>query len=187
MRYREECMEDDLINQIHDLTLIDGLDLPGCIEADEPDAYSPPEIKEITSNPGERVKDLESDYSTVRDNAHFQQQLLRAAALKAFENANMSDAPRMMEVFATLMTQMTNNNKQILDIQKQMKDITQQSIAPNQNAGATQSINAETAVFVGNARDLLNEVGSRQEYLRSRREEEIIDVSPEEKVQKEND
>ncbi len=172
---------------MQELTDIESLNLPGAIEAEEPEEFVPPVIVEVESNPGERVKDLESDYATVRDNAHFQQQLLRMAALKAFENASMSDAPRMMEVFAGLMTQMTNNNKQILDIQKQMKDITQQEIAPTQGVnGAVQSINAETAVFVGNARDLLNEVGSRQEYLREQRNSEVIDGESSE-VQKEDD
>ncbi|AGB06995.1 hypothetical protein [Vibrio phage XZ1] len=182
-------MNDELMKQLQALTQVDELDLPGAIEAEEPEEFQPPVIKEVESHPSERVKDLESDYATVRDNAHFQQQLLRMAAMKAFENASMSDAPRMMEVFATLMTQMTNNNKQILDIQKQMKDITQQEIATAQggSGGTVQSINAETAVFVGNSRDLLNEVGSRQEYLRSKREEEIIDVEPEEKVQEKDD
>ncbi|AGN30027.2 terminase DNA packaging enzyme small subunit [Vibrio phage nt-1] len=181
-------MNDEMLQQLMALTQVDELEIPGAIEAPEPEEFQPPVIKEVQSHPSERVKDLESDYATVRDNAHFQQQLLRMAAMKAFENASMSDAPRMMEVFATLMTQMTNNNKQILDIQKQMKDITQQEIATAQGGGGTvQSINAETAVFVGNSRDLLNEVGSRQEYLRSQREEEIIDVEPEEKVQKEDD
>lgn len=181
-------MDEELLRQMMALTDVDDLGIPGAIEAPEPEEFQPPVIKEVTSNPSERVKDLESDYATVRDNAHFQQQLLRMAAMKAFENANMSDAPRMMEVFATLMTQMTNNNKQILDIQKQMKDITQQEIATAQGngSGTVQSINAETAVFVGNARDLLNDVGSRQEYLREKREKEVIDVEPTE-VQKEDD
>ncbi|CAM0001207.1 terminase small subunit, partial [Vibrio phage K567] len=168
-------MDEEMMRQLQALTNVDELGLPGAIEAPEPEEFVPPVIKSVESNPSERVRDLESDYATVRDNAHFQQQLLRMAALKAFENASMSDAPRMMEVFAGLMTQMTNNNKQILDIQKQMKDITQQEIAPTQGGGGTvQSINAETAVFVGNARDLLNEVGSRQEYLREQRNNEVI-------------
>lgn len=181
-------MDEELMRQMQALTDVSDLGIPGAIEAPEPEEFQPPVIKEVISNPSERVKDLESDYATVRDNAHFQQQLLRMAALKAFENASMSDAPRMMEVFSGLMTQMTNNNKQILDIQKQMKDITQQEIATVQGGGgAVQSINAETAVFVGNARDLLNDVGSRQEYLRQQKDAEvIIDVESEE-IQKEDD
>ncbi|AUR85736.1 terminase DNA packaging enzyme [Vibrio phage 1.081.O._10N.286.52.C2] len=176
------------MRQLAALTQVDGLDLPGAIEAPEPEDFKPPVIKQVESNPSERVKDLDADYATVRDNAHFQQQLLRMAAMKAFENASMSDAPRMMEVFATLMTQMTNNNKQILDIQKQMKDITQQEIAPVQGSGGpVQSIHAETAYFVGNSRDLLNEVGSRQEFLREQRDEKVVTDVRSEEIQKEDD
>lgn len=181
-------MDEETMRLLSQLTNVDDLsDLPGAISAPEPEEFEMPAIREVDSNPGERAKDLDADYATVRDNAHFQQQLLRMAALKAFENANMSDAPRMMEVFSTLMTQMTNNNKQFLDMHKQMKDITQQEVTTTPNAGSVQSINAETAVFVGSAKDLLSEVGSRQEYLRAKKNEEVIDDVTFEEVQKEDD
>lgn len=166
----------ETMDMISGLTDFDALDIPGAIAGDhEIVEYQPPEIPSIVSNPGERKIDLDTDYAKARDTVNFQQELLKLALLKQFENANTSDAPRQMEVLATLSTQLTNSTKQLLDIQKQMKDITQEQITTGQQTGGTQ-IKADT-VYVGSPTDMLNEVGTRQEFLR---EEKVINGEAEE-------
>lgn len=163
---------------LSELMTIEGL--PGIKDSDgnELVPFEMPEIKEVQSNPSNRNVDLEKDYEVVRKNVHFQQQLLQHAALKAFENAATSDSPRMMEVFATVMNQMTVNNKQILEIQKQMRDITQEQVTTSQNQQQQPMINATGPVFVGSPAELMQQVGGQIEAKALKRHEgEVIDVN----------
>lgn len=135
--------------------------------------FEMPDIKETRSDPENRLKDVSEDYKIVRDNMHFQAQLLRLAALKAFRNANTSDAPKLMEVFATLMAQMTTTNKQLLDVQKQMAEIID---APKPTI-TQPSITTTGDVYVSNG--FMDELGSQGDALakiQRSKEKEVIDA-----------
>ena len=90
--------------------LLDISDLPG-IDGEEIKVYEPLQLVEVKSNPQNRTPDLEDDYGIVRRNMHFQQQMLMDAAKIFLETAKNADSPRHMELFATLMGQMTPTNR----------------------------------------------------------------------------
>lgn len=170
---------EDLATQLEHLTDLSNLDLPGTVMSDDDIAvYEPPEFKEVISNPENRTSDVQNDYHAARDSNHFQDQILRIAMLKQLENASMCDLPRQMEVLATLSAQMTNNTKQKLEIHKQMRDATEETVKTVGDGTPT----ATTNVFVGSANDLLDHVGSRQEHLREQRDKsEVIEVVEDDK------
>lgn len=140
--------------------LLDVTDLPG-MEGEEVVVYQPLQLKPVDSNPTNRTPDLESDYSVVRKNLHFQQQMLMDAAKIFLETAKNADSPRHMEVFATLMGQMTTTNKEILKLHKEMKDITSETITAGKggtpDGGAININNAQ--VFVGGPTELMDQIG----------------------------
>lgn len=152
--------------------LLDISDLPG-ITGEEVEVYKPLELIEVKSNPQNRTPDLEDDYGVVRRNMHFQQQMLMDAAKIFLETAKNADSPRHMEVFATLMGQMTATNKEILKLHKEMKDITAEQVG-TKNSAPTGQMNIQNAtVFMGSPADLMDEVGDAYEAQEAR--EKVID------------
>lgn len=133
-------------------------DLPGAM-ATEVAVVEPIELTATDSNPTNRTVDLSEDYCNVRNMLYFQQQMLMEAAKVSLESARVSEAPRTMEVFATLMGQMTTTNKELLRIHKDMKDITSEQTTAGK-ATPAQNITAQN-VFVGTPADLMNQVGSQ--------------------------
>ena len=151
------------INKLLDIT-----DLPG-INGDEIPVYEKLELVEVKSNPHDRTPDLEDDYGVVRKNMHFQQQMLMDAARIFLETAKNADSPRHMEVFATLMGQMTTTNKEILKLHKEMKDITAEQIGTKGGGAQTGQMNIQNAtVFMGSPTDLMDEVGDAYEAQEER-------------------
>lgn len=150
--------------------LLDISELPG-IEGEEVAVYEPLVLKEVKSNPNDRKPDLEDDYSVVRKNMHFQQQMLMDAAKIFLETAKNADSPRHMEVFATLMGQMTTTNKEILKLHKEMKDITDEKVTPSTNSPQTTNIENAT-IFMGSPSDLMDEVGDS--YEAQERREKLV-------------
>ena len=137
--------------------LLDIEGIPG-IEGQEIPVYEKLELVEVKSNPNDRKPDLEDDYSVVRKNMHFQQQMLMDAAKIFLETAKNADSPRHMEVFATLMGQMTTTNKEILKLHKEMKDITSEQVSTGKGANPQQGMNIQNAtVFVGSTADMMDE------------------------------
>ena len=150
--------------------LLDISDLPG-IDGEEIKVYEPLQLVEVKSNPQNRTPDLEDDYGVVRRNMHFQQQMLMDAAKIFLETAKNADSPRHMEVFATLMGQMTTTNKEILKLHKEMKEITAEQIGTK--GGTPSQTNIENAtIFMGSPADLMDEVGDS--YEAQERQEKII-------------
>ena len=73
--------------------------------------------------------------------------LFRSDAMDAIlEIAKQGQHPRAFEVYATLLKNMTDANKELLNMQKQMRDIEN-----NKKGGGT---NIDKAIFVGTAADL---------------------------------
>lgn len=154
-------MSDLDINKLMDIT-----DLPG-LAGEEVTAYEPLVLKEVESNPQNRTPDLEDDYSVVRKNLHFQQQMLMDAGKIFLEAAKNADSPRHMEVFATLMGQMTTTNKELLKLHKEMKDITAEQIGTK--GGEPNQTNIQNAtIFMGSPTDLMDEVGDAYEAQEER-------------------
>ena len=142
--------------------LLDIDSLPG-IEGEEIPVYEKLELVEVKSNPNDRKTDLEDDYSVVRKNLHFQQQMLMDAGKIFLETAKNADSPRHMEVFATLMGQMTTTNKEILKLHKEMKEITDEKV-DTKGQGGQQTTNIENAtIFMGSPSDLMDEIGDSYE------------------------
>lgn len=154
-------MDDLNINE-----LIEVGDLPGT--GTDIVTLEPIQLEEKTSNPTNRSIDLTEDYTNVRKMLYFQQQMLMEAAKVSLEHARGSDAPRVMEVFATLMGQMTTTNKELLRVHKDMKDITSEQPLTAHAKGANPQANiTATNVFVGTPADLMTKVGSQYDIIES--------------------
>ncbi len=140
--------------------LMDVSNLPG-IDG-EIEAREPMELKEIESKFDERGEDLKSDYERVRQNYNFQSQMGLEAMKVAIENARNSDAPRQMEVFSTLLGQVTNLNESIIKMHKNMNETT--------NTGKSTTINTDggNVVFQGSPYDLQGYKGSQSEVKREK-------------------
>lgn len=138
--------------------ILDYTDLPG-VGGEELVVYKPLELTDVESNPNDRTLDLNADYAKVRRTLDHQQQMLFDAAKVMLETAKNADSPRHMEVFATLMGQMTTTSTQILKLHKEMKDITSESIS-TKNPGDDAQVNIQNAqVFVGGPTELMDKIG----------------------------
>lgn len=147
-------MSDELdMNELLSIT-----DLPG-VDGEELVIYEPLQLTEVESNPQNRTDDLENDYSVVRKNLHFQQQMLMDAAKIFLETAKNADSPRHMEVFSTLMGQMTNTNKELLKLHNEMKSITNEQTNVSKDQGQQQFNIQNAQVFVGGPADLMEQEG----------------------------
>lgn len=145
-------------------------DLPG-LTGEEIQVYQPLVLDTVNSNPKDRAPDLEDDYTLVRRNMHYQQQMILDAAKIFLETAKNADSPRHMEVFATLMSQMTNGNKELLKLHKEMKDITSENVGTKGgNQGGMSIENAN--IFVGSPTDMMDELGDS--YEAQERKEKIV-------------
>lgn len=162
-----------MTDQILDITkMMDIGDLPG-LTGEEVQVYQPLELVVVESNPKDRSPDLEDDYKIVRRNMHYQQQMMLDAAKIFLETAKNADSPRHMEVFATLMSQMTNGNKELLKLHKEMKDITSENVGTKGGNGQ-QGMNIENAnIYVGSPTDMMDELGDS--YESKERREKVID------------
>lgn len=149
------------MNELDIGKLMDISELPG-IQGEEIVVYEPLQLVEVDSNPQNRTPDLEDDYTVVRRNMHYQSQMLMDAAKIFLETAKNADSPRHMEVFSTLMGQMTSTNKEILKMHKEMKDITSEQVTTKGNQQTTNNIENAT-IFVGSPSDLMDEVGDSYE------------------------
>lgn len=152
--------------------LLDITDLPG-VEGEQLVVYQPLELTEVISNPQNRTEDLEDDYTLVRRNFHHQNQMLMDAAKIFLETAKNADSPRHMEVFSTLMGQMTTTNKEILKLHNEMKSITNEQTNVNKSDGGGNGINIQNAqVFLGSPADLMEEDGDAFES--AQRNESVV-------------
>lgn len=164
------------MNELDVNSLMEFGDLPGLATNDTTEVVTVEPINLISkkSNPLNRNIDLSEDYSTVRTMLYFQQQMLMEAAKVSLESARTSEAPRTMEVFATLMGQMTATNKELLKMHREMRDITSEHTKTESPTGGTSSQNITAQnVFLGTPAELMNRVGSQYDSPK------IIDITPE--------
>lgn len=141
--------------------LLDINGIPGMVEGEESIVYEKLELVPVDSHPTERNKDLEDDYSTARQTAHYMNQMMMDMAKIALENAKNSESPRHVEVFAGLMSQLNASNIAMIKIHKDMREITEEKTPIGTDNKEKPSMNIESAtVFVGSPAELMQQVGS---------------------------
>ena len=101
--------------------------------------------------------------NSVEDDAEYARQNLRNlidkgsdAANHIVEIAKQSEHPRAFEVAATMLKNLADMNKDLLEIQKRKKDLT--GVAETKN-----NINVDKAVFVGSTTDLVKFLKNNKE------------------------
>lgn len=146
------------MSNIQDIFSNEGL--PG-MNGESIPVYEPLELIEVKNHPNNRAPDLEEDYCTVRRTLHYQNQMLMDAAKIFLESAKNSDSPRHMEVFSTLMNQVTSSNKEILKIHKEMKEITNESTNTKNGQSGNMNIN-NAQVFVGSTAEFMDALENEQ-------------------------
>ncbi|ADJ19484.1 terminase small subunit [Acinetobacter phage 133] len=102
-------------------------DVPGAAQDDEVQESPHPTLELVTveSHPANRPADIDTDYAIVRQNMHFQQQMIFDMAKICLENAKNSESPRFVDTFSNLMGQYTSINEKMLKMHKDMKDISE--------------------------------------------------------------
>jgi len=114
---------------------------------------SPPMVEVL---PAVKVKeDLDSDFDTARKNLHNIIDKGNNALEEALLVAKTSEHPRAFEVVGQLIKTMVDANKDLLDIQKKLKDI-KKSDEPKEAQNVT------NALFVGNAAELQALINGRK-------------------------
>jgi len=94
----------------------------------------------------EKGTDVETDYQFARDNIHSVIGKGTEALDYLLEIAKQSDHPRAFEVVGQLTKTLVDANKDLLDIQKKVKDLTAEDKAP-------ETVNNN--LFVGSTKDVL--------------------------------
>jgi hypothetical protein len=102
----------------------------------------------------ETSNDIDSDTSFARENI---KQLITKGN-KSLEElstvANQSESPRAYEVLATMMKNLADMNKDLLELQKRKRDL--------QPKESTQNLNIDKAVFVGSTAELVKMIKSNK-------------------------
>ena len=102
----------------------------------------------------ETSNDIDSDTSFARENI---KQLITKGN-KSLEElstvANQSESPRAYEVLATMMKNLADMNKDLLELQKRKRDL--------QPKESSQNLNIDKAVFVGSTAELVKMIKSNK-------------------------
>jgi hypothetical protein len=108
----------------------------------------------IEVNPNE---DIDDDFAKVRNNLHQIIHKGNDALDEALMVAKTSEHPRAFEVVGQLIKTMVDANKDLLDIQKKLKDLKK-----TDDHKASQNIQAENAIFVGTSAELQALINGRK-------------------------
>lgn len=101
---------------------------------------------------------IDDDFATARRNLHKIIHQGNDALEEALLVAKTSEHPRAFEVVGGLIKTLVDANKDLLDIQKKLKDL-KKSDDPKENSG---SVTAQNAIFVGSAAELQALVNGRK-------------------------
>jgi hypothetical protein len=101
---------------------------------------------------------IDDDFATARRNLHKIIHQGNDALEEALLVAKTSEHPRAFEVVGGLIKTLVDANKDLLDIQKKLKDL-KKSDDPKESSG---SVNAQNAIFVGSAAELQALVNGRK-------------------------
>ena len=102
---------------------------------------------ESTDDSDDRKEDTQTDYVQSRDNFYELVEKGKEALDGAMDIARETDQPRAYEVVAQLLKNVTETNKEIIELQKRMEDLK----ANDRKLGNT---NINNALFVGSTADL---------------------------------
>ena len=117
---------------------------------------SPPMVQKLPDV--EVNENVDADFATARNNLHKIIHQGNDALEEALLVAKTSEHPRAFEVVGGLIKTLVDANKDLLDIQKKLKDLKKNDDA----APATSNVKAENAIFVGSAAELQALVNSRK-------------------------
>lgn len=134
-------------------------------------------LKEIESNLDLVSEDFRKDYELVRQSYHYQQQMILDAAKIALQNAKINDAPRMMEVFSSLMNTWSATNRELLKMHKELKEI-QKKQDPVETPTTINNTQNNIAM-VGTPADVLRELGSQFDQVQLQKEHIVDDIEGE--------
>lgn len=116
---------------------------------------SPPMVEMLP--PVEVSSDVDDDFATARNNLHNIIHKGNDALEEALLVAKTSEHPRAFEVVGGLIKTLVDANKDLLDIQKKLKDLKK---SDNPRDAAPQNVN--NSIFVGNAAELQALINGRK-------------------------
>ena len=109
---------------------------------------SPPLIKDVeVLKPDTKNDDIESDYRYARENLYNAIERGSDALEELVEIAKQSQSPRAFEIVGQMIKTLTDSNKDLLEIQKKVKDLKREEKSKGPN-------NVTNALFVGNTAEL---------------------------------
>ena len=109
---------------------------------------SPPLIKDVeVLKPDTKNDDIESDYKYARENLYNAIERGSDALEELVEIAKQSQSPRAFEIVGQMIKTLTDSNKDLLEIQKKVKDLKREDKSKGPN-------NVTNALFVGNTAEL---------------------------------
>jgi hypothetical protein len=118
---------------------------------------SPPMVQAVAPIEVNQNADIDDDFSTARNNLHQIIHKGNDALEEALLVAKTSEHPRAFEVVGQLIKTLVDANKDLLDIQKKLKDLKKAD-----DEKAPQSVQAQNAIFVGNAAELQQLINGRK-------------------------
>lgn len=118
---------------------------------------SPPMVKAVAPIEVNENADIDNDFATARKNLHQIIHKGNDALEEALLVAKSSEHPRAFEVVGGLIKTLVDANKDLLDIQKKLKDLKK-----TDDEKAPQSVQAQNAIFVGNAAELQQLINGRK-------------------------
>jgi len=127
------------------------------LDGDLMDVKSQKSVESTYLEPQENAQDIESDYKYARENLYGVIEKGSEALDTLIELAKASEHPRAFEVVSQLTKTLVDANKDLLDIQKKVKDlkkIEEKNDAPK---------NVTNALFVGSTAELQKLVNGRNE------------------------
>jgi hypothetical protein len=118
---------------------------------------SPPMVQPVAPIEVNEHADIDNDFATARNNLHQIIHKGNDALEEALLVAKSSEHPRAFEVVGGLIKTLVDANKDLLDIQKKLKDLKKV-----EDEKAPQSVQAQNAIFVGNAAELQQLINGRK-------------------------
>lgn len=111
------------------------------------------EVLPVVTNTEESHQQIQDDFEYARDNLRDIIEKGQQALEGIVDVAKMSQHPRSYEVVATLISSVTNANKDLLDLQKKKKDLLK--------TDETKTGSTTNNLFVGSTADLLKMIKSK--------------------------
>jgi len=122
---------------------------------------SPPMVKKTeVANVESADSDVDDDFATARRNLHKIIHQGNDALEEALMVAKTSEHPRAFEVVGGLIKTLVDANKDLLDIQKKLKDLKKSDDPKNPGP---QTVQAQNAIFVGTSAELQQLINGRKD------------------------